>query len=741
MSSPSSTERVPWSATGALVCLAFTALMPFGGARAMQTNGPGQTVSAYLAGIKQAARKPNDWPAKIFAAQGLASLGSSALSAVPDLSSLLSDRVPQVRQASANAIGQICANFKGDDSAGRDAVVSLLGRANDRPEVRDASAAAILRIGPRATPVLISMLRTEPDDQLRQFSAELLNATPQIPLSLAKDLAAFFKDKISAVRSNAAGAATRSVEGCIDDPANCAKLLPTIRGIEAALAAVPDLHANANSVKATVYYVELVAANAEGGWIVSFFRSQGLNAAILSFLTFVALIVTAVSAVNYKRAYHREKREKIALDEKIAEISSVSVAVEKNAIARSVLKRFVTMPQSDERPAFTIDSAFASASDVSGDFYNWFNRTDGSTCVYLVDVEGSGIDAAIQATHAAKILDRTLTGGDIQKAEALLEKADSVISKELRQANIALTMNLVEIYPNRVRLANAGMPAPLLFRRDQAQPQALQAAGVYVGGGYRRFPVEPRYAQASVSEGDLLVLVSDGVVEALDANSGIFGRSGIEAVVARQRDDAPGEIANAILAAASAHAQNAPPADDQTVVVVRFGVMSSAEVGARPVVTINLDESEAEFTLTNTINSAEAFHTQLQGQIRGWVERVEGYSSGVIWCAVWELLKNAVVHGSKRGEVISLKLRITKNKLEVEIEQPAEWRGWDVFLGDDRPERLAPPAEIRQESLDDHFGTAALLRLADTVTASMLGRRLTLVFAQQVDSKQHKVAI
>jgi len=52
--------------------------------------------------------------------------------------------------------------------------------------------------------------------------------------------------------------------------------------------------------------------------------------------------------------------------------------------------------------------------------------------VYLVDVEGSGINAAVQATHAAKVLERTLTRGDRQSAEELLALADRTMVKELR---------------------------------------------------------------------------------------------------------------------------------------------------------------------------------------------------------------------------------------------------------------------------------------------------------------------
>jgi anti-sigma regulatory factor (Ser/Thr protein kinase) len=299
------------------------------------------------------------------------------------------------------------------------------------------------------------------------------------------------------------------------------------------------------------------------------------------------------------------------------------------------------------------------------------------------------------------------------------------MQRELRQPNIAVTMNLVEVYPRRIQLANAGMPPPLLFRRGQAQPQQLQAAGVYVGGGYSRFPVEPRSVETGVNEGDLLILISDGVLEARSHNSSIFGRPGIEAAVARARDSEPEVIAKEILSAAAEYSGNQRPTDDQTVVVVRFGGRNPAPAGAETLVVVGSDESEVEFTLINAADSAPVCDSILQPKVRGWVESSGGYSAGKIWCAIWEALKNAVLHGSNRGEVISLKLRRIRDEIVVEVEQPAEWRNWDKFLGEAKKKRLSEGAP---QEADELIGTVALLRLADTVTASMLGRRLTLVF-------------
>ncbi len=211
------------------------------------------------------------------------------------------------------------------------------------------------------------------------------------------------------------------------------------------------------------------------------------------------------------------------------------------------------------------------------DFYNFVPRTDGSFGIYLVDVEGHGLSAAIQARSLYQALSNGVWGyGD---ARTELEYADQLVRQGaiFKQENAVFCMNFTEIDLKQmeVRHANAGMPFPLLFRSGEALPQPLQAAGIYVGAGYSRYPVQPARAQVSVGDGDLLVIFSDGILEARNDRGRIFDQQGIIAAVSRMRDESPEVIANEILRAVAQHAgRDQPPKrpeDDQTLAVVLIG--------------------------------------------------------------------------------------------------------------------------------------------------------------------------
>jgi serine phosphatase RsbU (regulator of sigma subunit) len=81
-----------------------------------------------------------------------------------------------------------------------------------------------------------------------------------------------------------------------------------------------------------------------------------------------------------------------------------------------------------------------------------------------------------------------------------------------------------------VRLANAGCPAPLIKRRDGSVAW-IDVGGLPLGLG---LGAETGYSEVelSLAKGEFLILISDGVIEARNAEGELFGFEGLEAAVA-----------------------------------------------------------------------------------------------------------------------------------------------------------------------------------------------------------------
>lgn len=398
--------------------------------------------------------------------------------------------------------------------------------------------------------------------------------------------------------------------------------------------------------------------------------------------------------------------------------------------AKAQMDRLFPAPETFSRPGLEIAHRRVQASTVSGDFYNFVPRGDGSVGVYFVDVEGHGLDAAIQARSFYQLVndpDRDWGRGDACRE---LEAADQLVAQSdvFRRDETALTMNFVELDPvkREIRLANAGMPYPLLFRARATQPEQLQASGLYVGAGYARHPVTPREVRCPVEDGDLLVIVSDGILEARDESGRVFGRSGLTAAVYRARDRDPDTVADEILRSVREHGGD-PPEDDQTLVVVRIGGAGEVSAGGRP----KLSESRpGRFLL---LNAPDPAWVELRGRVGVWAAGHENFCrerANQISSATQEAVQNALTHGSRVGEVIEVELwpaaPAAGMKLLATVRQPGEWEDWDRMLGVERRRRVR---ETHERLVG---GTVIMLWLADEVSVRNRGREVALTFGPEV---------
>jgi len=114
-----------------------------------------------------------------------------------------------------------------------------------------------------------------------------------------------------------------------------------------------------------------------------------------------------------------------------------------------------------------------------------------------------------------------------------------------------------------VQYALAGHP-PILHRRARTgEVRHLSEGSIPVGLlGDQTFPA----AELRLDPGDVLAVVTDGLIEVEDAAGRELGLAGLEALLSRE-PEGPGELLERLLEAASAHG---PRIDDQSALVVRY---------------------------------------------------------------------------------------------------------------------------------------------------------------------------
>jgi hypothetical protein len=213
---------------------------------------------------------------------------------------------------------------------------------------------------------------------------------------------------------------------------------------------------------------------------------------------------------------------------------------------------------------------------VGGDFYDTFETPDGRVAIVLGDVSGKGIPAALLmgVIHGA-VRSSSWTENAWHHEESSRRINQLLCERASGERYASLFWGYYDPTVRRLHYVNAGHCSPLLVRRegDVSVIQPLDEGGPVLG-----LLASARYRQGAidVTERDVLVMFSDGVVEAMNEAGEEFGEQRLhEAILAAAHQDVMG-IRSEVLKAVGDFVGGAAPHDDLTIAAVRFEVEAAA---------------------------------------------------------------------------------------------------------------------------------------------------------------------
>jgi PAS domain S-box-containing protein len=234
--------------------------------------------------------------------------------------------------------------------------------------------------------------------------------------------------------------------------------------------------------------------------------------------------------------------------------------------ARTILEELIPHEPFDSQGLHILGACFP-ADYAPGDFFDYFAREDGTVVVVVADASGHGIESALlmSATQA-----RLRSYAELSLSiEEMLERTSAVLFHSTCGEHF-VTMVLLSIDPatRTFRYASAGHPSGYLFSAGSRLKRELASLSMPLAFEHEGdFPVSSPIAYES---GDLVLLLTDGVIEARASTNEMFGVHRV-LQVARELAHAPTET---ILAAMhrSIHefTGKEAPQDDETMVLVRF---------------------------------------------------------------------------------------------------------------------------------------------------------------------------
>ncbi len=204
------------------------------------------------------------------------------------------------------------------------------------------------------------------------------------------------------------------------------------------------------------------------------------------------------------------------------------------------------------------------AKDVGGDYFDFIPLTDDKIAFCLGDVSGKGMPAALLMANLQATL-RGQSGVKVQ-ASACITRSNSLLFKSTDPRKFAtLFYGILDTQNHRISYSNAGHDNPF-FIKANGEVERLSKGGIVLG-----FVPEFEFQEASVdiAEGDMLVLYSDGINEAMNGLEEEFGEENIARILLESMDESAETIINRLLEAVHHHVGETPQMDDMTIMVIR----------------------------------------------------------------------------------------------------------------------------------------------------------------------------
>lgn len=219
----------------------------------------------------------------------------------------------------------------------------------------------------------------------------------------------------------------------------------------------------------------------------------------------------------------------------------------------------------EERRRVDFATYIQPAREAGGDLYDGFFLPDGRFLALVGDVSGKGVSAAVFMALAATAV-RTLARNVSEPGELLAQVNRLLCERNETMQFVTACAAVWDPVDGKLTWANAGHPLPALVSTD-GRVEWLEGPrsaplGVFEETSY---PTQQRV----LAPGETLLVYSDGVSEAMNAQSALFGSEGITACLAGATAGSSADIVARVVTAVQAHQAEAPQADDITLVALR----------------------------------------------------------------------------------------------------------------------------------------------------------------------------
>jgi sigma-B regulation protein RsbU (phosphoserine phosphatase) len=238
-------------------------------------------------------------------------------------------------------------------------------------------------------------------------------------------------------------------------------------------------------------------------------------------------------------------------------------------------QQYPTFPQNAdaEHSAFQFVHRYEAAESVSGDFFSISAISDTEVGVFICDVTGHGVRAALVTAMIRALAEELKPLA--RDPGAFLRKLNFDLCCILKNTGSPMLTTafyaVADCHTGKLRFANAGHPKPLIVRRSLGQVEPLAnnsgrsqpALGLFEDPPYQT-------SESALSPGDFLMLFTDGLYEVLGQNEELYSQERLLLDVKSFLTHPPGILFDELLGVIRAFALNSEFDDDVCLVCMDF---------------------------------------------------------------------------------------------------------------------------------------------------------------------------
>ncbi len=216
-------------------------------------------------------------------------------------------------------------------------------------------------------------------------------------------------------------------------------------------------------------------------------------------------------------------------------------------------------------PGYDISAFYKAARDVGGDYYDFIPIDRQHIGMMVADVSGKGIQGSLVMT-----MTRTIVRFEAQHNPSpadTLKKVNRILAREIRKGMFVTAFYVIlDVVTHTITYSSAGHNPMVFVRNSTGKQWILNPGGIALGfDGGAIFDNTVKEEKLSLAKGDRIVLYTDGVVEAMNAQKQQFGEKRFYELARRLAPQNSDTFVNLLVQELERHRGNAEQHDDITI--------------------------------------------------------------------------------------------------------------------------------------------------------------------------------